>query len=164
MNNRTKVLSKLKQIVDVLKIVLSDLWDMENQFEFKQRPYLYKLSSLFNEDYVPGFEPQPTSASELPDIKDFATNFAKSVLEIWAGKRSPAQLSRWCLPHIYQELQTATGFQREIGKFRNIHINQPLDGLCESAITVRFQDRLRTMTIRFEGVDRRWICTSLDLL
>jgi hypothetical protein len=154
----------LQQLVDVLKRILSDLWDMENQTDFKPKPYLYKLSSLFKEEYVLGFEPQPTSASELPDIKDFATNFAKSVLEIWAGKRAPAQLSRWCMPNVYQELQNATGFQKEIGKFRNIHINEPLDGLCESAITVRFNNRLRTMTIRFEGVDHRWLCTSLDLL
>jgi hypothetical protein len=68
------------------------------------------------------------------------------------------------MPNVYQELQNATGFQKEIGKFRNIHINEPLDGLCESAITVRFNNRLRTMTIRFEGVDHRWLCTSLDLL
>ena len=62
--------------------------------EFKQEPYLYKLSSLYKEDYVPGFEPEPTSASELPEIENFVANFAKSVLEIWAGKRSASQIGR----------------------------------------------------------------------
>lgn len=137
---------------------------MENQIEFKQTPYLYKVSSLYKDDYVPGFEPVITSASQLPDIKNFATNFAKSVLEIWAGRRSPAQLSKWCMANVYQELQGSIGFQKEVGKFRNIHINEPLDGLCESAVTVRFNDRLRTMTMRFEGVDHKWLCTSLDLI
>ena len=137
---------------------------MENQFEFKQTPYLYKVSSLYKEDYIPGFEPVITSASELPEIKTFAATFAKGVLEIWAGKRAPAQLARWCMSSVYQELQTSIGFQKEVGKFRKIYINEPLDGLCESVVTVRFNDRLRTLVMRFEGVDRRWLCTSLDLL
>ena len=135
---------------------------MENAF--KQEPYLYKLSSLYREDYVPGFEPEPTSASELPEIEAFAASFARSVLEIWAGKRSAAQLSRYCHESVYQELVTSIGFQKEIGKFRKIHIHEPLDGLCESTVTVRFKDRLRSMALRFEGVDHKWICTSLDLI
>ena len=132
--------------------------------EFKQEPYLYKLSSLYQEDYVPGFEPEPTSASELPEIEKFAENFAKSVLEIWAGKRSASQLSKFCHVSVYQDLVTSIGFQKEIGKFRKIYINEPLDGLCESTVTVRFKDRLRSMALRFEGVDHKWVCTSLDLI
>ena len=38
---------------------------------FKQEPYLYKLSAIYRDDYVPGFEPTPTSASELPNISDY---------------------------------------------------------------------------------------------
>ena len=147
---------------DGLNWFLSDVWRMET--EFKQEPYLYKLSSLYKEDYVPGFEPEPTSASELPEIEKFAENFAKSVLEIWAGKRSAAQLSKFCHSSVYQELVTSIGFQKEIGKFRKIYINEPLDGLCESTVTVRFKDRLRSMALRFEGVDHKWVCTSLDLI
>ena len=132
--------------------------------EFKQEPYLYKLSSLYKEDYVPGFEPEPTSARELPEIENFVANFAKSVLEIWAGKRSASQLSKFCHASVYQDLVTSIGFQKEIGKFRKIYINEPLDGLCESTVTVRFNDRLRSMALRFEGVDHKWVCTSLDLI
>jgi len=58
---------------------LSDVWGMET--EFKQEPYLYKLSSLYREDYVPGFEPEPTSASELPEIEKFAENLPKVSLK-----------------------------------------------------------------------------------
>ena len=137
---------------------------METIDQFQQKPYLYKISSLYKDDYVPGFEPIPTSASELPEITEFATTFAKGVLEIWAGKRPPAQLIKWCAPNIYQELQTSMKFQRTVGKFRKIHITQPLDGLCEIVVTVRFDERLRTMTMRFEGVDHKWICTSLNLI
>lgn len=131
---------------------------------YKQAPYLYKLSSLYKEDYVPGFEPEPTSATELPQISIFAERFAKSVLEIWAGKRPASQLSRYCHSTVYQELLTSVGYQKEVGKLRRIYIHEPLDGLCESTATVRFQDRLRSMAIRFEGVDHKWVCTSLDLI
>ena len=137
---------------------------MENIIEFKQTPYLYKVSSLYKDDYVPGFEPIPTPSAQLPNIQEFATTFAQGVLEIWAGKRSPSQLSKWCMANVYQELQSSIGFQKEVGKFRKLHINEPLDGLCESVVTVRFHDRLRTLIMRFEGVDHKWLCTSLDLL
>jgi hypothetical protein len=89
---------------------------------------------------------------------------AKSVLEIWAGKRPASHLSKYCHRSVYQDLVTAIGYQKEVGKFRRIYINQPLDGLCESTVTVRFKDRLRSMALRFEGVDHKWICTSLDLI
>jgi hypothetical protein len=61
-------------------------------------------------------------------------------------------------------LLTSIGYQKEVGIFRKIYINEPLDGLCESTVTVRFQDRLRSMALRFEGLDHKWICTSLDLI
>ena len=131
---------------------------------FSQEPYLYKISSLYKEDFVPGFEPEPTSASELPDLNKFVESFAKSVLEIWAGKRSAAQLSRYCHSTVYQDLLTSIGYQKEVGKFRKVYINEPLDGLCESTVTVRFQERLRSMALRFEGIDHKWVCTSLDLI
>jgi hypothetical protein len=152
----------LEPSVDGLKVQISEFWLMETNF--KQEPYLYKLSSLYKEDYVPGFEPEPTSARELPDISTFAASFAKSVLEIWAGKRSASQLSRYCHESVYQELVTSIGYQKEVGKFRKLYINEPLDGLCESTVTVRFKDRLRSMALRFEGVDHKWVCTSLDLI
>jgi hypothetical protein len=47
---------------------------------------------------------------------------------------------------------------------RTIHQSEPLDGICESTITVRFGERLRAIVIRFEGVDGRWLCTELDLI
>jgi hypothetical protein len=62
------------------------------------------------------------------------------------------------------ELLRNTGSQKEIGRIRNIHQNEPLDGICESTVTVRYGNRLRAIVIRFEGVDGRWLCTALRLL
>jgi hypothetical protein len=62
------------------------------------------------------------------------------------------------------KLLKEVGSQKEIGRIRSIHQCEPLDGICESTITVRFGERLRAMVIRFEGVDQRWLCTELRLI
>jgi len=108
--------------------------------------------------------PVPTSASALPDLHTWTMKFIVSVIEIWAGRRQPAQLIRSCHRVIYMELLRNTGSQKEIGRIRNIHQSEPLDGICESTVTVRYGDRLRAIIIRFEGVDGRWLCTALRLL
>jgi hypothetical protein len=135
---------------------------------FHQVPYLYKISSLysssFSEEFDQDFAPIPTSASELPELTSWSTKFAIGVLEIWAGKRPPSQLAKWCHSSVYASLLNSTSYQKEVGKLRKIYIHEPLDGLCESTATIRFSNRLRSMTMRFEGIDRRWICTNLELI
>jgi len=125
---------------------------------------LYSLPSQFGEEYDPEFAPQPTSASQLPDLRTWTLKFGVSVLEIWAAKRQPAQLSRWCHHTIYSELVKKVGSQKEVGRIRKLHQCEPLDGISESTITVRFEKRVRSIALRFEGVDHRWLCTSLTLL
>ena len=130
----------------------------------EQRAKLYLIPSTFGEEFEPGFEPVPTSATELPELHAWTMKFAVSVVEIWAGRRQPAQLISKCHRQIYMNLLKQVGSQKEIGRIRSIHQCQPLDGICESTITVRFGDRLRAMVIRFEGVDQRWLCTELRLI
>jgi len=129
-----------------------------------QRAKLYLVPSNFGEEYEPGFEPIPTSASDLPELHAWTMKFAVSIVEIWAGRRQPAQLISKCHRHIYMKLLKQVGSQKEIGRIRSIYQCEPLDGICESTVTVRFGDRLRAMVIRFEGVDQRWLCTELRLL
>jgi len=141
-----------------------DLYKHNVQKSVTQGPLLYSIPTNFGEDYDPEFAPQPTSASDLPELRIWTLKFATSVLEIWAAKRQPAQLARWCHHTIYSQLVTRVGSLHEVGKIRKLHQCQPLDGICESALTVRFDDRMRSLAIRFEGVDHRWLCTSLTLL
>ncbi len=129
-----------------------------------QRAKLYLVPSTFGEEFEPGFEPVPTSATELPELHAWTMKFAISVIEIWAGRRQPAQLISKCHRQIYMKLLKQVGSQKEIGRIRSIRQCEPLDGICESTITVRFGDRLRAMVIRFEGVDQRWLCTELRLI
>ncbi len=49
-------------------------------------------------------------------------------------------------------------------KIRKIYLTQPIEGVIESTVTLRIKDRVRSLILRFEGVDKRWICTELFLL
>ena len=141
-----------------------DLYRPENSPTPDRKPLLYSLPSIHEEDFDPEFAPQPTSASELPDLRTWTFKFSTSVLEIWAARRQPTQLSHWCDRFVYSELIKNVGSQSEIGHSRKLHHCQPLDGIGESAMTVRFQGRIRSLAMRFEGLDHRWLCTSLTLL
>lgn len=129
-----------------------------------KKPKLYLVPSSFNDEFDPDFAPEPTSASDLPDLGEWNVNFARNVLEIYAGRRQPSQLERLCHHHIYSELLKKSGTLKEVGRIRKFHISEPLDGICETTITVRFGQRLRCLVLRFEGVDKRWLCTALTLL
>ena len=130
----------------------------------KQKARLYLIPSSFDDEYDPDFSPQPTSASDLPELHEWTMRFVVSVLEIWAGRRSPSQLTRMCHRSIFTELQARAGTMKEVGRLRTIHQSEPLDGICESVVTIRYGKRLRALSGRFEGVDNRWLCTALNLL
>ena len=125
---------------------------------------LYLAPSTFGEEYDPEFAPEPTSAEDLPDITELMSQFMHNVLEIWAGRRSASQVQAMCHHLIFADIQRTAGQQKVMGRIRKIKLTQPLDGICESAITVRYGDRLRVVAIRFEGLDKRWLCTALTLL
>jgi len=125
---------------------------------------LYLVPTVFDDEFDPDFAPVATSAENLPELNEWCYNFTRNVLEILAGRRSPQQLIKSFHHRIYTELLNKSGSQKEVGRIRKIHISQPLDGICETTVTVRFGNRLRALTFRFEGVDNRWLCTALMLL
>ena len=134
------------------------------QIQVVKKPRLYLVPSTFGEEFDAEFAPQPTSAATLPEIKPLIHQFIHNVLEIWAGRRSSQQLQTVCHYSIYSQLQRATASLSEIGRVRKTRITEPLDGVCEATVTVRFGDRLRVVAIRFEGLDGRWLCTCLTLI
>jgi hypothetical protein len=91
-------------------------------------------------------------------------SLAVSALEVFAGRRNPAQLAMRCHRVIYNELLVSAGLSKEIGRVVKIHQDFPLDGIAESAISVQFKNRMRAMVIRAEGIDGRWLCTALELM
>jgi len=45
-----------------------------------------------------------------------------------------------------------------------LRLNQPIEGVVEVTVTLRVIDRVRSLSLRLEGVDKRWICTDLNLI
>jgi hypothetical protein len=129
-----------------------------------QKPRLYLVASTFGEEYDAEFAPKPTSAADLPDIHEMTFQFIHNVVEIWAGRRSASQVQVMCHHLIYADLQRKAGQQKLVGRIRKIKVTEPLDGIIESTVTVRYDDRLRVVAIRFEGLDGRWLCTALTLI
>lgn len=129
-----------------------------------QKALLFTSPSLFGESFEDDDAPRPTPSGVLPDIHLWTMSLAVSALEVFAGRRNPAQLAMRCHRVVYNELLVSAGMSKEIGRVRKIHQDFPLDGIAESSITVKFSDRLRAMVIRAEGVDGRWLCTALELI
>jgi hypothetical protein len=129
-----------------------------------QRARLYSVPSHFGETYETDDAPQPTSASELPGLHRWIATFAISTIEVWAGRRQPAQLVQRCHRVVFNELLRKVGSVKEIGRIKSIHISEPLDGICEAVVIIDFSQRIQALSIRCEGVDGRWLCTSLKLL
>jgi len=129
-----------------------------------QKPRLYLIPSTFGEEYDAEFAPKPTSACDLPDIRQLTFQFIHSVVEIWAGRRTASQVQAMCHHLIFADLQRRAGQQKMIGKVRKIKVTEPLDGISETTVTIRYGDKLRVVAIRFEGLDGRWLCTALTLI
>jgi len=129
-----------------------------------QKPRLYLIPSTFGEEYDAEFAPKPTSACDLPDISQLTFQFIHSVVEIWAGRRTASQVQAMCHHLIFADLQRKAGQQKLVGKIRKIKVTEPLDGISETTVTIRYGDRLRVVAIRFEGLDGRWLCTALTLI
>jgi hypothetical protein len=148
---------------DFLHPVL-EIFKPEPLIQEAKKPRLYLVPSNFGEEFDAEFAPQPTSASDLPKIEPLILQFIHNAVEIWSGRRSPQQLQQLCHYTVFGELQRMTGSIKELGRVRKTRITEPLDGICEATVTIRFGDRLRVVAIRFEGLDGRWLCTYLNLI
>jgi hypothetical protein len=112
----------------------------------------------------PDFLAKPSPLSELPEIKEWVTKFALGVVEIWGGRRSANQLARWCHRQVHQQLLIKPTAIKVAPKIRKIYISEPIEGVAETTVTLRIGERVRSLILRFEGVDKRWLCTELVLL
>ena len=117
-----------------------------------------------DEWYHPKFSPIPSALSELPEVDKWSENFVIKVLEVWSGRRSLAQLSRNCHRSAQRQIAAHINFATQKCQIRKIYLNQPIEGVVEITATLRVVDRVRSLTFRLEGVDKRWICTELQLL
>jgi hypothetical protein len=129
-----------------------------------QSALLFTTPSFFGDNFDDDDRPEPTPTSELPDIRLWTMSLAVSALEVFAGRRNPAQLAVRLHRVVYSDLLISAGLSKEIGKVIRIHQDFPLDGIAESSLIIKFKERMRAMVIRAEGIDGRWLCTALELM
>lgn len=125
---------------------------------------LFLIPSNFGEHYESEFAPVPTPQSELPELRQWVKNFVLRLIEIMSMRRSPQQLARWCHRATFTQLLTMTNFFERSAKVRKVHIRQPLESLAEVTVTIDTGDRILALVLRFEGIDKRWLCTVIEPL
>ena len=113
------------------------------------------------EDVEPDIQPQPTALKDLPDLEQWVSRYVMSLLEIWGGKRAAMQLARWTHTKTFDAVTKSINARAAKPKIRNIYISEPIEGVAEVTVTLRYDERVRSLVLRFEGVDQRWLCTEL---
>jgi len=111
-----------------------------------------------------GFAPVPTASENLPEVSQWVSKYVLTTVEIMGGRRPAMQLARWSHRRVFLELVEISHSCTELPKIRKNYIQQPIDGVIECTTTLRFGERVRSLILRFEGVDQRWLCTEFRLL
>lgn len=125
---------------------------------------LYLNPTTHGEVFDPDFAPEPSPLSELPDIERWTLTYLITALEILAKRRPLQQIARSTHRFTFNSIAAQIGKIGELPKIRKIHRHQPIEGVIEMTALLTFKERTRALAIRFEGVDRRWLCTEFDLL
>jgi hypothetical protein len=136
----------------------------EAPVEISTKLYLVPtLDNLVGEDIDSEYLPKPSPISELPEISSWVKRYVIGVVEIWGSKRPAMQLARWSHRKVFKQLTSPS--QIGVGaKIRKIYISQPIEGVVEGTVTLQIGDRVRSLSLRFEGVDKRWLCTELVII
>lgn len=129
---------------------------------------LYLIPSFdrdFGEEWShPKFSYSSSPLSELPNISTWSKSFIISVIEIWAGRRSILQISGNSHRLVTRRVHYYANKLQNVCKIRRIYLSQPIEGVSEITVTLLIGERVRSLILRFEGVDKRWICTELQLI
>ncbi len=174
LNSRAIPQSSAMEIAQYKPHPMLDLFTKESLFSIRESKVsekeliggqkLYLVPTSHGESYDPDFAPNPSPLSELPNIERWTLTYVVSALEILAGKRSPQQLARSTHRFTYNSILRRIGSTTEVPKIRRVHRNQPIEGVIEVNVTLVFKERVRALVARFEGVDRKWLCTEFEIL
>lgn len=105
----------------------------------------------------------------LPDPRRWTALLAQAVVEILAGRRPPAQVVRWTDPEIYERIRrsapaTPSGPHGAPVRVRRVRVSTTPEGIVEAVAVIDDGHRCRAMAVRLEPLQRRWMCTALDLV
>ncbi len=135
---------------------------------FANKTKLYLVPSIdteFGEEWShPKFSSAPSNLTDLPNINEWSESFIITIIEIWSGRRGVMQLANNCHRSVINKLIKQGKELDNSCRIRKIYLNQPIEGVIEATVTLRIKERVRSLILRFEGVDKRWVCTELNLL
>ena len=122
-------------------------------------------------------EPDPVAAAgvDCGPIEPWAQRVVQAAVEVVSGHRPVSQLVRWLAPEVHRDLHrrallVAQASGPEITRrrptirpqVRSVHASQPLPGVAECAVRVRYGERSRALAVRFEDRGGEWLCTAFD--
>jgi len=110
------------------------------------------------------FSREPTLVSSLPDGDIWAERFVILALEVMAGSRPVAQMSRWCSRVVFTYLIENIHPKKSMPKLGKLHIGKPTEECMEVVLLLHNPVRKRALVARFEALDGRWLCTCLQIL
>ena len=135
---------------------------------FANKTKLYLVPTIdteFGNEWThPKFSSTPSNLTDLPDINEWSESFIITIIEIWSGRRGVMQLANNCHRSVINKLIKQGKELDNSCRIRKIYLNQPIEGVIEATVTLRIKERVRSLILRFEGVDKRWVCTELNLL
>lgn len=120
----------------------------------------------------------PIGSGEPPDPDAWAAALGRGIFEILLGLRPLAQLRRWVVPALYDELArttlTPTGREPTSGEDGGAHATQPCrvlstrscrirDDAVEVSVVVSAAGRTRALALRLDRFRGRWLATALDI-
>lgn len=113
--------------------------------------------------------PAPGDPGRLPDPRRWAAMLAQAVVEVLAGRRPATQLVRWLDLEVYERVRrsAAAPSGRRTGvpvRVRRVRVSTSVEGWVEAVAVVDDGTRCRAMAVRLEALQRRWLCTALDII
>jgi hypothetical protein len=117
----------------------------------------------------------PPAAGPLPgidgpplDARVWAHRLAQALVEVLAGARTPAQLSRFATWEVLQHVERSAA---RLGRWRvpgrplvsSVHVCRPSSGVAEACAVVDTGGRRRAVAIRLEVRGGAWLCTALQV-
>ncbi len=116
----------------------------------------------------PGFGPELTRRTDLPEASAAGRRLVTVVLEAFAGRRPMTQLRQVVTPALFAALDSgrrprwcAQGTAPVL--VTSVRACEPVDGVAEISAVARRAGRAHAVAARLEGIDGRWRCTALQV-
>lgn len=108
---------------------------------------------------------------QLPDPRSVSCSIAQAAVEVLAGIRPVAQLTRWVVPEVYNTLATRAAITvRQRGRrttprvtVRRVRVCRLSQLVTEASVVLDDGDRVRAAAIRLEGHRGYWRATVLEI-